>query len=106
MREDAVGLDERQFMNAGKLKSNTCMIELANYVNFLTNVTTSIILDEGNFWFRFRLFIQFLALRSMDEKVGKVDNRAEAEFKIALVKYYHQLYRVKDSRLDYSSATA
>ena len=52
-----------------------------------------IVLDEGNFWFRFRLFIQFLALLSMDEKVGKVDNRAEAEFKIALVKYY--LYFVK-----------
>ena len=34
MREDAVGLDERQFMNAGKPKSNTCMIELANYMYF------------------------------------------------------------------------
>ena len=34
MREDAVGLDERQFMNAGKLKGNTCMIELANYMYF------------------------------------------------------------------------
>ena len=32
---------------------------------------------------------KFLALWSMDEKVGKLDNRAEAEFKIALAKYYH-----------------
>ena len=39
------------------------------------------------FWFRFGLFIQFLTLWSMDEKLGKLDNRAEAEFKIALVKY-------------------
>ena len=29
-----------------------------------------------------------LALWSMDEKVGKLDNRVEAEFKIALAKYY------------------
>ena len=27
-----------------------------------------IVLGEGNFWFRFGLFIQFLALWSMDEK--------------------------------------
>ena len=27
-----------------------------------------IVLGEGIFWFRFRLFIQFLALWSMDEK--------------------------------------
>ena len=47
-----------------------------------------IVLGEGNFWFRFRLFIQFLTLWSMGEKVGKLDNRAEAEFKIALAKYY------------------
>ena len=37
---------------------------------------------KGNFWFHFRLFIQFLALCSMDKK-------AEAEPKIALAKYYH-----------------
>ena len=28
-----------------------------------------IVLGEGNFWFRFRLFVQFLVLWSMDEKV-------------------------------------
>ena len=47
-----------------------------------------IVLGEGNFWFCFRLFIQFLALWSMDEKMGKLDNRAEAEFKTALAKYH------------------
>ena len=57
-----------------------------------------IVLGEGNFWFRFRLFIQFLALWSMDEKVGKVDNRAEAEFKIALVKYYQYLHFLGESQ--------
>ena len=39
-----------------------------------------IVLGEGNFWFRFRLFIQFLPLWSMDEK-------SEAKPKIALAKY-------------------
>ena len=29
----------------------------------------------------------------MDEKVGKLDNRAEAEFKIALAKYYQYFGR-------------
>ena len=41
-----------------------------------------ILLGKGNFWFHFRLFIQFLALCSMDKK-------AEVEPKIAFVKYYH-----------------
>ena len=40
-----------------------------------------IVLGEGTFWFRFRSIIQFLALWSMDEK-------AEAEPKTALDKYY------------------
>ena len=34
------------------------------------------------------LLASLLALWSMDEKVGKLDNRAEAEFKIAVAKYY------------------
>ena len=46
-----------------------------------------IVLGKGNFWFYFRLFIQFLALWSMDEK---------AESKIALAKYYH--YILKDTQ--------
>ena len=40
-----------------------------------------IVLGEGNVWFRFHLFIPFLALWSMDEK-------AKAEPKFALAKYY------------------
>ena len=47
-----------------------------------------VVLGEGNIWFRFRFFIQLLALWSMDKKLGKLDNRAEAEFKIALGKHY------------------
>ena len=43
---------------------------------------------RGNFWFPLRFFIQFLTLWSMDEKLGKLENRAEAEFKIALAKHY------------------
>ena len=50
-----------------------------------------LVLGEGSFWFRFRLFIQFLALWPMDEKVEKLDSRTEAEFKIALAKYYLRL---------------
>ena len=43
---------------------------------------TLIVLGEGNLWLRFRLFIQFLALWSMDETVGKLDNRAEWNSKL------------------------
>ena len=57
-------------------------------VYFPLKSKTVIILGEGNFWFHFRLFIQFLALWSMNEKVGILDNRAEAEFEIALAKYH------------------
>ena len=39
------------------------------------------VLGDSNFEFRFRSIIQFLLLWSMDDK-------AEAEFKIALAKYY------------------
>ena len=46
-----------------------------------------IVLGDGNFWFRFHLFIQFLALWSMDEK-------AEAEPKIALAKYYVPVFQM------------
>ena len=35
-----------------------------------TVIFTLIVLGEGNFWFCFRLFIQFLASRSMDEPAG------------------------------------
>ena len=41
------------------------------------------VLDESSFWFRFRSIIQFLQLWSMADK-------AEAEPKTALSKYYQQ----------------
>ena len=51
-----------------------------------------VVLGEANFWFRFRLFIEFLTLWSMDEKLGKLVNREEAEFKIALAKHYQSQF--------------
>ena len=49
-----------------------------------------IVLGEGNLWYRFCLFIQFLPLWSMDEK-------AEAEPKIALAKHCHSTVKAKYS---------
>ena len=47
-----------------------------------------IVLVKSSFWFRFRLFIQPLALWSIDEK-------AEAEPKVALGEYYQSVYIVR-----------
>ena len=74
--------------------SSSLVYSCYNYESNPMGLVKLIILGEGNFWFRFRLFIHFLALWSMDEKVGKLDNRAEVEFKIALAKYYHCLLLV------------
>ena len=46
---------------------------------------------RGQFLVPLPPFHPVLALWSMDEKTEKLDNRTEAEFKIALAKYYHNL---------------
>ena len=45
---------------------------------------TAMVLGDSKFEFRFRSSIQFLPLWSMDD-------RAEAEFRIAVAKYHHRL---------------
>ena len=75
-----IKLDDKCAISLHFLKSK--FTELSLFFVWLIKVETLIVLIKSSFWFRFRFFfIHFLPLESMDEK-------AEAEPKIALDKYY------------------